>query len=71
MVLPALASWTSSSYQCGAHGADAVCDRRNPLIHVDGQRVVIPLFAVPITVLPTPILNVDYFLQHDVLQQDR
>jgi hypothetical protein len=22
------------SYQCGAHGADAVCDRRNPLIHV-------------------------------------
>jgi hypothetical protein len=37
---------------------------------LDGQRVVIPLFAVPITVLPTPILNVDYFLQHDVYSQD-
>jgi len=37
---------------------------------LDGQQVVIPLFAVPITVLPTPILNVDYFLQHDVYSQD-
>ena len=37
---------------------------------LDGQQVVIPLFAVPITVLPSPILNVDYFLQHDVYSQD-
>jgi len=37
---------------------------------LDGQQVVIPLFAVPITVLPSPVLNVDYFLQHDVYSQD-
>jgi hypothetical protein len=37
---------------------------------LDGQQVVIPLFAVPITVLPSPILNVDYFLEHDVYSQD-
>ncbi len=37
---------------------------------LDGQQVVIPLFAVPITVMPSPILNVDYFLQHDVYSQD-
>jgi hypothetical protein len=37
---------------------------------LDGQPVVIPLFAVPITVLPSPILNVDYFLEHDVYSQD-
>ena len=33
---------------------------------LNGEPVTIPLFPVPITVLPTPILNVDYFLQHDV-----
>ena len=37
---------------------------------LDGQQVVIPLFAVPITVLPSPVLNVDYFLQHDVYSED-
>src|SRR5208282_4750289 len=37
---------------------------------LDGQQVVIPLFAVPITVMPSPVLNVDYFLQHDVYSQD-
>jgi hypothetical protein len=30
----------------------------------------VPLFPVPITVLPTPIFNVDYFLQHDVFSDD-
>src|SRR5581483_6839361 len=33
---------------------------------LNGERVTIPLFAVPITVLPEPRLVLDYFLQHDV-----
>jgi hypothetical protein len=37
---------------------------------VNGEPVTVPLFPVPITVLPTPILNVDYFLQHDVYSDD-
>ncbi len=37
---------------------------------LNGEPVVIPLFAVPITVMPSPILDVDYFLQHDVYSQD-
>ena len=37
---------------------------------LNGEPVTIPLFPVPITVLPTPILNVDYFLQHDVYSDD-
>jgi hypothetical protein len=35
-----------------------------------GEQVTIPLFAVPITVLPDPRLSVDYFLQHDVYSDD-
>ena len=37
---------------------------------LNGEPVTVPLYPVPITVLPTPILNVDYFLQHDVYSQD-
>jgi hypothetical protein len=37
---------------------------------LDGEPVTIPLFAVPITVLPEPQLYLDYFLQHDVYSQD-
>ncbi|MDB6065752.1 MAG: delta-60 repeat domain protein [Pedosphaera sp.] len=37
---------------------------------LNGQQVTIPLFPVPITVLPTPILSVDYFLEHDVYSND-
>jgi uncharacterized repeat protein (TIGR03803 family) len=37
---------------------------------LNGEPVTVPLFPVPITVLPTPIFNVDYFLQHDVYAQD-
>ena len=37
---------------------------------LNGEPVTVPLFPVPITVLPTPILNVDYFLQHDVYSDD-
>lgn len=36
----------------------------------EGQQVIIPLFPVPISVLPEPQLNLDYFLQHDVYSQD-
>ena len=37
---------------------------------LNGNQVTIPLFAVPITVLPDPRLYLDYFLQHDVYSQD-
>jgi hypothetical protein len=37
---------------------------------LNGEQVTIPLFAVPITVLPDPQLYLDYFLQHDVYSQD-
>src|SRR5207245_1982325 len=37
---------------------------------LNGEPVTNSLFPVPITVLPTPILNVDYFLQHDVYSND-
>jgi hypothetical protein len=37
---------------------------------LNGEPVTIPLFAVPITVLPEPQLYLDYFLQHDVYSQD-
>jgi len=37
---------------------------------LNGELVVIPLFPVPITVLPSPILNVDYFLEHNVYSDD-
>ena len=37
---------------------------------LNGEPVTIPLFAVPITVLPEPLLALDYFLQHDVYSQD-
>ncbi len=37
---------------------------------LNGEQVTIPLFAVPITVLPEPQLYLDYFLQHDVYSQD-
>jgi hypothetical protein len=37
---------------------------------LDGEPVTIPLYAVPITVLPEPQLYLDYFLQHDVYSQD-
>ena len=37
---------------------------------LNGEPVTVPLFPVPITVLPTPILTVDYFLQHDVYSDD-
>jgi hypothetical protein len=37
---------------------------------LNGEPVTVPLFPVPITVLPTPIFNVDYFLQHDVYSDD-
>ena len=37
---------------------------------LNGVPVTIPLFAVPITVLPEPHLYLDYFLQHDVYSQD-
>ena len=37
---------------------------------VNGEPVTVPLFPVPITVLPTPIFNVDYFLEHDVYSDD-
>jgi len=36
----------------------------------NGDQVTIPLFAVPITVLPDPRLEVDYFLEHDVYSDD-
>jgi hypothetical protein len=37
---------------------------------LNGEQVTIPLFAVPISVLPEPQLYLDYFLQHDVYSQD-
>ena len=37
---------------------------------LNGEPVIIPLFAVPITVLPSPILSVDYFLEHNVYSDD-
>ena len=37
---------------------------------LDGEKVVIPLFPVPITVLPDPRLAVDYFLEHNVYSDD-
>jgi hypothetical protein len=37
---------------------------------LNGEQVTIPLFPVPITVLPDPQLYLDYFLQHDVYSQD-
>jgi hypothetical protein len=37
---------------------------------LNGQPVTIPLFPVPISVLPEPQLSLDYFLQHDVYSQD-
>jgi hypothetical protein len=37
---------------------------------LNGETVTVPLFPVPITVLPTPIFTVDYFLQHDVYADD-
>lgn len=37
---------------------------------LNGEPVTVPLYPVPITVLPTPIINVDYFLQHDVFADD-
>lgn len=36
----------------------------------NGEPVTVPLFPAPITVLPTPIFTVDYFLQHDVYGDD-
>ena len=36
----------------------------------NGDQVNLPLFAVPITVLPDPRLEVDYFLEHDVYSDD-
>jgi len=36
----------------------------------NGSQVTIPLFAVPVTVLPSPQLEVDYFLEHDVYSDD-
>jgi hypothetical protein len=35
-----------------------------------GQQITIPLFPVPIRVLPDPRLVVDYFLEHDVYSDD-
>jgi hypothetical protein len=37
---------------------------------LNGEPVTIPLFPVPITVQPTPIFTVDYFLEHDVYGDD-
>jgi hypothetical protein len=37
---------------------------------LNGEPVTIPLYPVPITVLPEPQLYLDYFLQHDVYSQD-
>lgn len=37
---------------------------------LNGQQVTIPLFPVPISVLPCPIFTVDYFLEHDVYSDD-
>ena len=37
---------------------------------LNGEPVVIQLFPTPVTVLPTPIFSVDYFLEHDVYSDD-
>ena len=37
---------------------------------LNGEPVVVPLFRVPITVMPTPLLAVDYFLERDVYGDD-
>jgi hypothetical protein len=37
---------------------------------LNGEPVNIPLFPVPVSVLPDPRLYLDYFLQHDVYSQD-
>jgi hypothetical protein len=65
------ASWTIIPANGAAPAGPAHFAIGGTLSYVlDGQQVVIPLFAVPITVMPSPILNVDYFLQHDVYSQD-
>lgn len=37
---------------------------------LNGELITVPIVPVPITVLPTPILSIDYFLQHDVYSDD-
>ena len=65
------ASWTIIPANNAAPGGPTQYAIGGTLSYMlDGQQVVIPLFAVPITVMPSPILNVDYFLQHDVYSQD-
>ena len=37
---------------------------------LNGEPVTVPIFPTQVSVLPTPILSVDYFLQHDVYSDD-
>jgi Concanavalin A-like lectin/glucanases superfamily/Divergent InlB B-repeat domain len=37
---------------------------------IDGEQVTVPLYPVPITVLPSPALEVKYFLERDVYSDD-
>lgn len=67
----AVATWTILPTRDAAPSANAAYTIGGTITYVQGDtNVSIPLFAAPITVVPDPLLQFHYFLQHDVYGDD-